>query len=148
MISASRYGFALLALGAATAAQAGPVEVDVTGLRAGGTLYVALQSRDEFLKPGGIYGRMIAAPKAGDLVVQFADVKPGDYAVTLWHDDDGNGRFDVDRASGRPLDGWAFSGAKALTGAPAFDDVKIAIPGEGMKLSMPVHYGSGVGEAR
>jgi uncharacterized protein (DUF2141 family) len=148
MAFAMKYGFALVALGLAAAARAGPVEVAVGGLRAGGTLYVALQSRDEFMKPGGTYGRMIAGPMAGDLVVRFPDVKPGDYAVTLWHDDNGNGSFDADPASGRPLDGWAFSRATALTGAPTFDDVKIAIPAEGVKLSLPVHYGRGVGEAR
>lgn len=104
---------AALALAAPGAATAGPVTVDLSGLRAGGTLYVQLQTRDQFLGPQRTAGQRIGAPAAGALSVELGEVPPGDYAITVWHDDNGNDQYDVDPRTGAPLDGWAAIGADA-----------------------------------
>jgi uncharacterized protein (DUF2141 family) len=130
----------LTALGTAVAAQAAPVEIDLTGLRAGGRLYVQLQTRDQYMGQARAAGRIVEAPAAGSLGLNF-DVPPGDYAATVWHDDDGNNRFDVDPATGRPLDGWATINADKLHAAPTFDDVKLAVTAAGAKVPLALRYG-------
>jgi uncharacterized protein (DUF2141 family) len=132
---------ALIALAAPAMAQAGPVRVDLIGLRAGGTLYVQLQTRTQFLGTARVAGRMIEAPQAGALGVDLGEVPPGDYALSVWHDDNGNRRFDVDPGSGRPLDGIASPNFEALRGPPTFDQVRLTVPAEGLVVSLPVHYG-------
>ena len=130
----------LAVLGCASAAQAAPVEIDLTGLRAGGRLYVQLQTRDDYLGPRRQAGKIVDAPTAGALSLNF-DVPPGDYAATVWHDDDGNGKFDVDPATGRPLDGWAMASSAVPVATPTFEQVKVAVPAAGLKVAMPLHYG-------
>lgn len=137
-IFATMTALALAAIPAA--ASAGNVEVALGAVRAGGTLYVSLQTRDQFMKNEGAYGKIVAAPKAGPLLVTLEDVAPGDYAVTIWHDDNGNGTFDMDPASGRPRDGWAAVNGETLRAQPTFDQVKIAIGADGAKVPLAVQY--------
>jgi uncharacterized protein (DUF2141 family) len=122
------------------AAQAGNVDVALTGVHAGGKLYVSLQPKEEFMAPTSTMSKTIPAPKAGTISVSFADVKPGEYAVVVWHDDNDNGRFDVQEGTGIPTDGWAMINADQLRGMPTFDQVKTTIGSEGAKITLPVQY--------
>ena len=131
---------ALLVLAAPAAAQAGPVRVDLTGLHAGGTLYVQLQTRAQFLGPERSAGELIQAPQAGALSVDLGEVPPGDYAVSVWHDDNGNQQFDVDPGTGRPLDGLAMTPVAGLRGPPTFDQVKLTIPAAGLAVPLAMQY--------
>lgn len=129
------------ALALPAAAQAGKVEIDLSGLRAGGTLYVQLQTRDQFPGAGRAAGRIVEAPPAGALSVDLGEIPAGDYAVTVWHDDNGNRQFDVDPRTGRPADGWATANGDGLRGRPTFDQVKLAIPASGLRVPIALHYG-------
>ena len=131
---------AMAAAGLATAAQAGNVDVTVDGVRAGGTLYVALQQRAQFLSEVDAYSQKVENPTAGTVSVTFHDVVPGEYSVNVWHDDDGNGRFDT-QPDGPPLDGWSLVNADALTGMPSFDQVKTTIGAEGSAVPLAMRYG-------
>ena len=122
------------------AAQAGNVEVEIEGVRAGGTLYVSLQQREEFLSDDQAYRQVIANPEAGTLKVTLPDVAPGDYAVLVWHDDDGNGQFDM-QPGAPPLDGWSMVGAASLMGMPNFDHVKTSVGPEGAEIPLSMLYG-------
>lgn len=130
----------LLALAVPAAAEAGNVRVDLTGLHAGGTLYVQLQTRAQFLGGERVAGALIQAPQAGTLSVDLGEVPAGDYAVTVWHDDNGNRQFDVDPRTGRPLDGLASMAAAGLHGAPTFDQLKVTIPAAGRSLPLAMQY--------
>lgn len=130
----------LAAFATAGAASAAPLELDLAGLRAGGKLYVQVQTREQFLGANRAAGQMIDAPAAGNLVLTF-DVPPGDYAATVWHDDNGNGVYDVNPGTGEPLDGWAAVHGDGLTARPTFDQVKLAIPAAGVKAALTLHYG-------
>lgn len=130
----------LLALTAPAAALAGPVRIDLSGLRAGGTLYVQLQTRAQFLGAQRAAGRMIEAPRAGTLDVDLGEVPAGDYAVTVWHDDNANRQFDIDPATGRPLDGLAPLPA-GLRDQPSFDQVRVTVPAAGLTLPLALQYG-------
>lgn|GEM_PF-3749518 len=72
--------------------------------------------------------------------VDLGEVAAGDYAVTIWHDDNGNNRFDVG-PRGMPKDGWAVANGEALRGQPAFDQVRLAVPAEGLRVPLALHYG-------
>ena len=109
-------------------------------MRAGGTLHVQLQTREQFLGDQRAAGRMIEAPQAGTLNVDLGEVPAGDYAVTVWHDDNANRQFDIDRATGRPLDGLAPLAA-GLQGQPSFDQVKVTVPAAGLTLPLALQYG-------
>jgi uncharacterized protein (DUF2141 family) len=130
-----------LALAFPAAALAGPVSVDLSGLRAGGALYVQLQTRAQFMGAERVAGRIVAAPAAGSLSLDLGDVPPGDYAITIWHNDNGNHLFDMDPSTGAPADGWATVNGEALSGRPAFDQIRFAIPAEGLRVPLVLHYG-------
>lgn len=131
---------AALALALPVAAQAGPVTVDLTGLHAGGRIYVQVQTRDQFLGQTRVGGRIVAAPQAGSVSVDLGDVPPGDYAITIWHDANGNNQFDMG-TRGQPADGWAMANGERLRGQPTFDVVKLTIPADALRLPLAVSYG-------
>lgn len=122
-------------------ANAADVKVDLSGVRAGGTIYVQLQTRAQFMSAARSYGEIVRSPSAGAVSLTLKDVAPGDYAVTIWHDDNSNEKFDMDPATGRPTDGWATVNAEALRGPPAFDLVKSTVGDTPLTLALPLHYG-------
>jgi uncharacterized protein (DUF2141 family) len=110
-------------------------------VRAGGTIYVQLQTRSQFMTEARAYGDIVRAPSAGALSLTLEGVAPGEYAVTIWHDDNGNRKFDVDPATGRPTDGWSSVNSEAIYGPPAFDQVRMAVGEAPLTLALPLHYG-------
>ena len=131
----------IVGLVAPVSAQAGDVRIDLSNLRAGGTLYVQLQTQAQFQGSDRVAGKVIQGPQAGNLTIDLGDVPPGDYAVSVWHDDNGNQQFDVDSATGRPLDGIASVNLDALRGPPTFDQVKVSVPAAGLTVPLAVRYG-------
>lgn len=119
---------------------AGDVTVTLTGVQAkGGQMLVSLQSRDQFMQPAAIRGAKAAVTTAGDLTVVIPDVPPGDYAVVVLHDEDGN--FQMAREpNGKPKEGWAMSGTFPGGRPPTFDEVKISIPAEGAAVNEAMVY--------
>ncbi len=121
---------------------AAPLTVNVTGVSdAGGQLYVSVQREDQFMQQEGVAGEIVPAPTAGDHSFTY-DVPEGDYAVTIWHDDNGNGRFDMG-ADRMPEDGWAMVNGAQLRGEPAFDQVKTSVTATGASVTLPMIYGRG-----
>lgn len=130
--------FAFL-LGAATSARASDLVVDLHGIRnGGGPLHVKVQTRAEFMGDAAIARATLATPAAGSRLFTFA-LPPGDYAVSVWHDDNGNGRFDKSE-SHMPLDGWALSNAAALRGEPTFDAVRFSLGAAPAMLRLDMVY--------
>lgn len=67
-----------------------------------------------------------ATVPAGGAVPEFADLPSGDYAVALFHDENGNGR--LDRVVGIPIEGVGFSNNPRLTfGPPRFTDARFPV---------------------
>jgi uncharacterized protein (DUF2141 family) len=134
------FAAAALALAVPAPALAGTVTVDLSGLRAGGTLYVQVQTREQFMSQARVAGQAVTAPLAGSLSVEIGEVPPGDYAVTIWHDTNGNNQFDMGTRA-QPADGWAMANGDRLRGQPTFDVVKLTIPAAGLRLPLAVSYG-------
>jgi len=132
---------AAIALPVPAAAQAGNVAVDLSGLRAGGILYVQLQTREQFLGQQRVAGRLIRTPAEGTLSVDLGEVPPGDYAVSVWHDRNGNSRMEIDPTAGANPDGWAMHNGEALQARPEFEQVRLTVPAAGMRIPLALSYG-------
>ena len=132
--------FITAALSLNYAAHAAPLTVNLSGIEArGGNLYISIQTEDQFMKEEG-RGEIIKAPAAGDQTFTY-DVPEGVYAVSIWHDDNDNGTFDMGATTGMPLDGWAMHNGLKLRGAPTFDAVSIEVPASGAAVSEAMIYG-------
>lgn len=65
------------------------------------------------------------APAAPDAVLVFRNLQPGRYALSLFHDENGNGKLDTNIA-GVPTERYGFSrDARGRMAAPSFDDAAI-----------------------
>jgi uncharacterized protein (DUF2141 family) len=63
----------------------------------------------------------------------FPGVPAADYAVTIFHDENGNKKFDSNFV-GYPLEGYGFSNnVKPVLKAPGFDETKFHYDGSGVK---------------
>ncbi|WP_296819279.1 DUF2141 domain-containing protein [Brevundimonas sp.] len=138
-VSTVAAGLALLGAGAA---HAGDVTVTLDGVQArGGTVYVTLQTEGEFMQRAGLAQR-VDSPQAGAVTVTFRDVPAGAYALSAFHDENGDQRMQASPI-GVPTEGWAMSNADALRGPPTFDVVSIQIGEDGAALSETMRYWDG-----
>lgn len=126
-------------LACASTALAAPLTVDVTGIEArGGTLYVGVQTEEQFMKPEGIAGEKVDTPAAGAQTFTF-DLPEGAYSVSVWHDFNGNGVFDMTEA-GPPADGWSMVNAGAMRAKPTFGEASLTLPASGAAVTLDVIY--------
>ncbi len=121
---------------------AAELRLRVTGLRVpSGTVHYALYNRaEDFPNAGGdIKGGSV--PVAGTSVeVVLRDLKPGTYALAVFHDENENGVFDQGFL-GWPLEGFGFSnGAVAWFGPPAFAEAAVQIGERETEAVVPLTY--------
>lgn len=99
---------ALSAIAAPAFAQTASVTVVVEDVRPGGTVEIALyDSAEAWNGDSPVAGRR-AVPADGRVEVVFEDVEPGDYAIRLYHDENGDGDFNMN-FMGIPTEGYGFS---------------------------------------
>jgi uncharacterized protein (DUF2141 family) len=128
------------ALAVASPAYAAPLTVELEGVRsAGGPLYISVQTREQFMQDRGTAGEIVRAPRPGAHRFSY-DLPPGEYAVSVWHDDNGNGRFDM-HENRMPLDGWALSNREPLRGEPRFEDVRVVHGAAAATVRLSMTYG-------
>lgn len=100
-----------LLLGAAPPPEPIAVDIEVVGLRStkGNIEACVWHGPEHFLaaKACATYGRVVVAP-AGPTVSLKLDLKPGEYAVSLFHDANANGKLDKN-LFGMPTEGFGFS---------------------------------------
>ena len=117
--------------------------VTATGLRNGsGQLAITLYEDDprKFLAHhGSLYvGRVqaVAGTTRGCIFIP----RPGVYALALYHDENGNQKFD--RTSiGFPAEGYGFSNnPPTLVGLPSFRSVRLNIPRTGLATTVQMKY--------
>ena len=130
----------LAALAVAAPAEAATLYVQLDGVRAGGgRLHVSVQSRAEFMQQSGTAGSLVDAPTAGTHRFTY-QVPAGEYAVSVWHDDNGNGAFDSNEQH-IPLDGWTMVNAEQIRAEPTFDQVKTAVGETPASIRLAMIYG-------
>jgi uncharacterized protein (DUF2141 family) len=121
------------------AACAGDLKVTISGLSSSeGKLMVAVFNvAANFPQGKPLQGQMVAATK-GDMSVVFKDLAPGRYAVSAFHDVNGNGRLDANMM-GMPTEPYGFSrDAKGSFGPPKFDDAAFTQSAESQQIVLRV----------
>lgn len=116
-----------LVLAALLFAEPATLKVDVTGLKSDrGTVRIAIyDSEARFIKEPFKAAVIPIQGKKARWVVEA--LPPGEYAVAVVHDVNGNGKTDKG-AFGIPTEPYAFSnGAKALTGPPKWKEARFAV---------------------
>jgi uncharacterized protein (DUF2141 family) len=122
----------------------GVLRVEVTGIRGEkGQIGCLL-----FSQPKGFPNDNAAAKQAvltkiegGRAACTFVGVTAGDHAISVLHDENGNGKMDSSFL-GAPKEGYGFSnGAKAHTfSPPSFEEARISYTGAGKAIVIPVTY--------
>ena len=123
---------ATLALAEPAPVQAGSLTVNVTGLHSGkGKLVACLwRSKDGFpsCEKSPAATRLVVPVTATTMALSFARVAPGSYAVTVFHDEDGNGRMKRNLI-GMPAEGVGASNNPG--GMPGFAKSLFRVGGDG-----------------
>ncbi len=126
-------------LATAGMATAAPLTIHVEGIEArGGVLYVGVQTEAQFMQNAGIAGEIVNAPQAGSQTFTY-DLPEGAYAISIWHDFNANGQFDLTEA-GPPADGWAMINGEAMRAAPTFGEASLTLPTAGTSTTLKVIY--------
>lgn len=116
-------GLLASALIAASPARAADLTVLIDNLRsAQGTVMLALfDSEGRFLKPDGATSDQRIAADRSPVAATFRGVNPGRYAISAFHDENGNGKLDKNLL-GIPTERYGFSNdAFGTVSAPSFD---------------------------
>lgn len=133
---------ALLGAAAAPAPSPANVSVTVTGLRSTkGKVLACLTAQARTFpdcdKDPAARAVTVAAGKSVEL--DFGEVAPGRYAISLFHDENGNGK--LDKAVMIPSEGYGFSrDAPVMMGPPSFAKAAFAVDGAAQHLSIRMRY--------
>ncbi|GAD59909.1 DUF2141 domain-containing protein [Brevundimonas sp. BAL450] len=131
---------AALACLIAAPAVAGDVVVTLNGVEArGGEILASLNTEATFMRGEGEYGVIASGDEAGTITLTFEDVAPGDYALMVMHDENGNGQFDMS-PMGMPDEGFTFSNGGAMQGMPTFEVHKFTVGEDGATLTETMFY--------
>ena len=128
VISTAAAGIVATAVMAFGSASAGTLQVVVTGMDGfGGRVHIGVFSDPEtFPHSGRIDGAQV--PVYGDQVVaEFPDLPPGEYAIAAYYDADNDGEFDTS-GLGLPKEKYGFSNrARGFLGPPDFSDAAVVV---------------------
>ena len=99
---------------------------------------VYANDRKRFLAKGGKLAR-IRVPAAAPTTVACFWLPAGQYAIAIYHDE--NGDRDFNRTLWIPKEGFGFSNdAPTTLGLPSLDKVRFALPGGGTTMRMRMRY--------
>ena len=129
---------AVMLVAAAPGAGAAELTVEVLGLRSGdGLVHFGLYDNpDTFPDKDGRLGGTEAPITGGKAVSVFKGLKPGRYAVAVFHDENANGEFDQG-LFGLPLENYGFSNkAFVFFSSPAFENAVVSVPEKGLTITI------------
>jgi len=131
---------ALATAGHSTLAQGSNLQVVVKNIKnAKGEIRVGLFNNEETFLKTPIDGKIVSAEE-GSVTVVFSNVVPGDYAISVVHDANKNGKLDY-TSLGIPKEGVAFgNNAVGAFGPPAFDKAKINLNGQDLTCTLDMKY--------
>lgn len=112
--------------------------VNVVGLKSSeGLVALAVyKTSDTFLKEGKAFTGVFETVKDGSAKITIPDVPNGTYAVSIFHDENGNKRLDTN-FMGIPKEPVAFSKAKMKTfGPPDFHDCAFVVDSD-VEITIP-----------
>jgi uncharacterized protein (DUF2141 family) len=111
--------------------------VTVSGVRSGnGRIMAGLLKADRTAGTAASAGGTMAPAVEGTTVLTFAGLAEGDYAVRLFHDENGDGEMGMN-LFGIPTEGYGFSNAaRARFGPPAFSEMKVEVRADATTLAV------------
>jgi uncharacterized protein (DUF2141 family) len=138
-----RPALATLALFSLSATGPAPayLDVSVAGQRSERGLWRACLTRDpaHFPDCADDPAAVSASFPARQASFRLGPVAPGTWALSVFHDENGNGKLDT--VLGVPKEGFAFSRNPPLTfGPPKFERVSIAVDGAGASVPVRLRY--------
>ncbi|HEY0652553.1 MAG TPA: DUF2141 domain-containing protein [Chryseosolibacter sp.] len=116
------------------------IEVTVKNIKEQkGSIRVGLfTNEDNFLKKA-VEGKVVKV-SGSEVKVVFENLKAGEYAVSVIHDENDNGELDTN-AIGMPKEGFAFgNNAMGMFGPPSFDKAKVSVAGTVIKQTIDLKY--------
>lgn len=121
-------------------AQTTSLEVKVTNIKSQkGFIRVGLFTNEkDFLKNASM-GKVVK-PEGGEITVVFENLMPGDYALSVVHDENENGELDTN-ALGIPKEGFAFGNNEmGAFGPPSFEKAKMKIDAKDVTCLIKLKY--------
>ena len=127
-------GLALLAGGPAFA---GDLTVKLHGIRAQtGLIKVAVVDSQQAWDGKAAPVQADGAPaQTEEATFLFKDLKPGNYAVMITHDENGNGKLDAN-VVGMPLEGYGFSNNPQVMRKPTWDEARFDVTATGTAIDV------------
>ena len=99
-----------------------------------GMIYVGLYDQDTFMKSEPIKAEESEIVD-GQATVTFKDIEPGVYAITLFHDKNGNKQMDFE-PNGMPKEMYGVSNNVMSYGPPQWSDAKFEVNGEPITMEI------------
>jgi uncharacterized protein (DUF2141 family) len=125
------------------ASQSNAISVEIAGLRnnSGQVACALYSSADGFPKKSEMaVTRLKSLISDREAVCEFTGIAPGKYAVSVFHDENSNGKLDTN-LMGIPREGvGASNGARGHFGPPKFDDAAFQFAGGHLDLKITVAY--------
>jgi uncharacterized protein (DUF2141 family) len=147
--SVTRFLFAALlasaepALPQAQVPQPNVIHVEVVGLHSdkGQVLCALYSSRDGFPKQSEkALARVTSGIAQKQAVCEFSGIAPGTYAISVFHDENSNGKLDT-KFMGIPREGvGASNNAKGHFGPPKFEAAAFPFTGGRLELKITINY--------
>jgi len=127
----SLFCFVVLLSGLRTYGQ-GTLEVTVDGIRkTEGTIWVGVFNNEDDFPEKATNGKIVDV-KGNSVRVVFENLKAGDYALSIFHDANHNGKLDKN-AVGIPKEGFGFgNNAMGTFGPPSFNKAKVTVGSSGV----------------
>lgn len=115
-------------------ATAGDLAVEVRGIaQAKGDVLIAVYDKSDTWLKKSLRQVKVTAQK-GSVTTLFKDLLEGDYSISLFHDENVNGRMDSN-PMGIPLEAYGFSNdASGNFGPASFDDATFNLPAGGISV--------------
>jgi uncharacterized protein (DUF2141 family) len=121
-------------------AQPASLEIKVTNIKSQkGLIRIGLFTKEkDFLKNTEI-GKVVQ-PTGSEITVVFENLEPGDYALSIVHDENENGKLDSN-SLGIPKEGFAFgNNAVGSFGPPSFEKAKVKMEGKDLMCVITMKY--------
>jgi len=73
--------------------------------------------------------------QGAEVVFRFADLPPGEYAVSVMHDENDNGKLDAN-FMGMPTEGYGFSNNPQTLRKPTFEEARFQLEAKGGEINV------------
>lgn len=121
-------------------AQSTSLVVNVNNIKSQkGSIRVGLFSNEKDFLKNAVEGKVVKI-SGGEMTIVFENLKPGDYALSVIHDENENGELDSN-AIGIPKEGFAFGNNSMGTfGPPSFEKAKVEVRDQPVKQVIKLKY--------